>query len=126
MLRDLLMILFVTFTTLGGQLLIKDAVVGIAARTPSPAGTEWVLAVLQSPKIWLSIGVQALGFLAWVAVLSRMKLGPAFAVWGACFYLLLALISWWLYGERLAPLQWLGIVFVSTGVLMMSLLGQQA
>lgn len=125
MLRDLLMIAFVTITTLGGQLLIKDAVVGIAARTPMPTGLDWVAAVLQSPKIWLSIGVQALGFLAWVGVLSRMKLGPAFAMWGAFFYLLLALAGWWLHGEKLAPVQWLGIVFVSAGVLMMSAIGQQ-
>lgn len=125
MLRDLLMILLVTFTTLGGQLLIKDAVVGIASRMPAPQGMDWVLAVLQSPKIWLSIGVQALGFLAWVAVLSRMKLGPAFAIWGAFFYLALALVGWWLYGEKLGAMQWMGIIFVSVGVLMISVLGQQ-
>lgn len=38
MIRDLLMILFVTCSTLGSQLLIKGAVVGIAARAPTPAG----------------------------------------------------------------------------------------
>lgn len=124
--RNLLMILLVTLTNLGGQLLIKDAVSVIGSRSPHLAGIEWAAAVLQSPKIWLSIAIQALGFLAWVGVLSRMKLGPAFAVWGAFFYVLLALVSWWLYGEKLAPLQWGGILLVSMGVLMMSAAGQQA
>ena len=121
MLRDLLMIVFVTVTTLGGQLLIKDAVMRIGERAPVLQGIDWVLAVLTAPKIWLSILVQAIGFLAWVAVLSRMNLGPAYAAFGAFFYVLLALTSWWLYGERLALLQWTGIVLVSVGVVMLSM-----
>ena len=126
MLRDLLMILFVTCSTLGSQLLIKDAVVRIAARTPAPAGFDWLFAVIGSPKVWAAVAVQGIGFLVWIVVVSRMKLGPAFATSGAFFYILLAAVSWWLYGERLAPLQWAGIVLVSAGVLMISMLGQQA
>lgn len=125
MLRDLLMILFVTCSTLGSQLLIKGTVVGIAARSPAPTGVDWLLAVVQSPKLWAAVAVQGVGFLVWVVVVSRVKLGPAFATSGAFFYVLLAVVSWWLYGERLAPLQWLGIILVSTGVLMISMLGQQ-
>lgn len=121
MLRDLLMIVFVTVTTLGGQLLIKDAVMRIGERTPALHGLDWVLAVLAAPKIWWSILVQAIGFLVWVAVVSRMNLGPAYAAFGAFFYTLLALASWWLYGERLAPLHWAGIVLVSVGVVILSL-----
>lgn len=123
MLRDLLMILFVTCSTLGSQLLIKDTVVRIAARSPAPAGFDWLLAVVQSPRLWAAVAVQGVGFLVWVVVVSRVKLGPAFATSGAFFYVLLAAVSWWLYGERLAPWQWVGIVLVSTGVLMISLLG---
>lgn len=126
MIRDVLMILFVTCSTLGSQLLIKDAVIRIAARQPAPAGTDWLLAVLATPKIWLAVVVQGVGFLVWIVVVSRVKLGPAFATSGAFFYILLAAASWYLYGERLAPLQWLGIVMVSTGVLMILMLGYRA
>ena len=126
MLRDLLMILFVTCSTLGSQLLIKDAVVRIATRTPVPAGLDWLIAVIGSHRIWTAVVVQGVGFLVWIVVVSRMKLGPAFATSGAFFYILLAAVSWWLYGERLAPLQWAGIMMVSIGVLMISMLGQQA
>lgn len=124
--RDVLMIVLVTLTTLGGQVLIKDAVMGIGARTPVPTGLGWAWAVAGSPKIWASIAVQALGFLAWAAVLSRMKLGPAYASFGAFFYLLLALTGWWLYDERLAPVQWWGVALVSVGVVMMSVSGPRA
>lgn len=124
MIRDLLMILFVTYSTLGSQLLIKDAVVRIAARTPVPGGLDWLLAVVTSPKVWFAVAIQGIGFLVWIVVVSRVKLGPAFATSGAFFYVLLAAASWYLYGERLAPMQWVGIAFVSAGVLMISMLGQ--
>ena len=126
MVRDLLMILFVTCSTLGSQLLIKGAVVAIGARAPAPAGLDWLMAVLVSPKVWAAVVVQGVGFLVWVGVVSRVKLGVAFAASGALFYILLAVVSWHLYGERLAPLQWAGIVLVSAGVLMISAAGQSA
>lgn len=124
MIRDLLMILFVTCSTLGSQLLIKASVVRIAARSPAPAGLDWLIAVAASPRIWAAVAIQGVGFLVWIAVVSRVKLGPAFAMSGALFYILLAAVGWYLYGERLAPLQWLGILFVSAGVLMITMLGQ--
>ena len=124
MIRDLLMILFVTCSTLGSQLLIKDVVVRIAARVPVPVGLDWLLAVVGSPKIWIAVAIQGVGFIVWIVVVSRVKLGAAFAVSGAFFYVLLAAISWWLYGERLTPVQWVGIILVSAGVLMISMTGQ--
>ena len=36
---------------------------------------------------------------AWVVVVSRVKLGVAFSMSGAFFYILLALLSWWFYDE---------------------------
>lgn len=124
--RELWMILFVTCSTLGSQLLIKSAVTKIAARTPAPVGVDWLVAVILSPKVWLAVAAQGVGFLVWIAVVSRMKLGAAFATSGALFYLLLALASWAIYDERLTTGQWLGIGLVSAGVLMISFFGRGA
>ncbi|MGV8932960.1 MAG: hypothetical protein ACOH1R_12725 [Luteimonas sp.] len=115
------MIVFVTCSTLGSQLLVKRAVMGIAARVPVPRGVDWLLAALLSPAVWLAVAIQGVGFIVWMVVVSRVKLGLAFAMSGAFFYILLAALSWYLYDERLAPLQWGGIVLVSVGVLMISL-----
>jgi multidrug transporter EmrE-like cation transporter len=124
MIREILMIVFVTCSTLGSQLLVKQAVTAIAARTPVPAGVTWLLAAMLSPGVLTAIAIQAVGFTVWVVVVSRVKLGVAFAISGAFFYVLLALAGWALYGERLAAGQWVGIVLISVGVLMVSLLGQ--
>lgn len=126
MLQTSLAILFVTCSTLGAQLLIKGAVMAIAARAPAPSGLNWLLAVAGSPRIWVAVAVQGIGFVVWVWVISRMKLGPAFATSAAFFYVLLAAASWFLYGERLSSWQWTGIVLVSAGVFLMTLSGQRA
>jgi multidrug transporter EmrE-like cation transporter len=125
MFRDLLMIVFVTCSTLGSQLLVKRAVTGIAP-TPVPQGVDWLLAAVLSPTVWLAVAIQGVGFVVWMVVVSRVKLGIAFATSGAFFYVLLAALSWYLYGERLAPLQWAGIVLISAGVLMMSMFARSA
>ena len=126
MLATLALILFVTCSTLGAQLLIKRAVLELGTRTPAPQGVEWLLAAAASPTLWLAVAIQGVGFAVWVVVVSRIKLGVAFATSGAFFYILLALLSWYLYDERLSAGQWLGIVLISCGVLMFTLLGRSA
>ncbi len=126
MLREILMILFVTCSTLGSQLLIKHAVTLLGQRSPAPRGLDWIVAALTSPTVLLAIAIQAVGFVVWVVVVSRVKLGVAFAISGAFFYVLMAAMTWLLYGERLTPWQWAGIALISIGVLMVSMLGQAA
>lgn len=123
MIREILMILFVSCSTLGSQLLIKRALLHLAIRDPDLKGFNWLLAAMLSPGVLAAVAIQGLGFTIWVVVVSRVKLGLAFAISGASFYILMAAVSWWLYGERLAPVQWAGIVFISAGVLMLSAMG---
>lgn len=125
-LREILMILFVTCSTLGSQLLIKHAVTQLEQRVPALRGVDWILAALTSPTVLLAIAVQGVGFVVWVVVVSRVKLGVAFAISGAFFYILMAAVTWMLYGERLTLGQWVGIALISAGVLMVSMLGQGA
>jgi multidrug transporter EmrE-like cation transporter len=126
MARDLAMIVFVTCSTLGSQLLIKRAVLEVGARLPPLRGADWLAAALTAPLVWLAVAIQGVGFVVWMVVVSRVKLGVAFATSGAFFYILLALVSWLLYGEKLAVGQWLGILLISAGVLVMTLLGRPA
>jgi multidrug transporter EmrE-like cation transporter len=124
--KEILMIVFVTFSTLGSQLLVKRAVTQIAQRDPVPQGIQWLVAACFSPEVIAAVAIQGIGFIVWVVVVSRVKLGMAFAISGAFFYILIALSSWLLYGERLAAPQWLGLILVSCGVLLMSLYGKPA
>lgn len=118
--REILMIVLVTLCTLGSQLLVKFGVGRLQVRDPSTNLVGWLLSVATSPSIIAAVAIQGFGFLVWVVVVSRMKLGVAFAISGGFFYLLVALSSWALYGERLSALQWGGLLLVSFGVLLMT------
>lgn len=119
MIREVLMIVFVTLSTMGSQLLVKNGVNILAERAPGLAGMQWLLAAILSPSIIAAVAIQGVGFMVWVVVVSRVKLGVAFAISGAFFYLLIALASWYFYGEKLNPWQWGGLALISTGVILM-------
>jgi drug/metabolite transporter (DMT)-like permease len=74
-----------------------------------------------SPWIYASVALQILGYVLWMLVVSREKLGVATASIGAGFYILMALSAWMIYGETLSTLQWIGIVLVTLGVVCISL-----
>lgn len=124
MTAEIFMIVFVTCSTLGSQLLVKHAVMKLAQRVPELHGPSWLVTAVTSPEILLAVAVQGVGFIVWVVVVSRIKLGVAFAISGSFFYLLIALSSWLLYGERLSAGQWGGLALVSLGVLLLTSCGQ--
>ncbi len=126
MVREILMIVYVTCSTLASQFLVKYAVTQVAARNPVPKGFDWLLAACFSPAVIAAVVIQAVGFVVWVVVVSRVKLGLAFAIAGSFFYILMALVGWVFYQERLAPSQWIGLCLVSVGVLMITLTGKPA
>lgn len=126
MIREIAMIIFVTCCTLGSQLLVKRAVTLIASRDTVPTGFQWLVAACFSPHVIAAVAIQGVGFITWVVIVSRMKLGLAFAISGSFLYILIAASGWFLYGERLAPLQWIGLALVSSGVLLLMLGGKPA
>ena len=77
------------------------------------------MAAVLSPSIIAAVVIQGVGFLVWVVVVSRMKLGVAFAISGAFFYLFIAVASWLIYDEKLSFLQWGGLAMISVGVVLM-------
>jgi drug/metabolite transporter (DMT)-like permease len=74
-----------------------------------------------SPWIYASVTLQVLGYVLWMLVVSREKLGVATSSIGAGFYILMALSAWLIYGETLSTLQWAGIILVTVGVVCISL-----
>ncbi len=116
MILNILVISLVTCLTLASQLLIKFGVRSLAVGSTELKGWHWILAAMTSWPIILAILIQGVGFVFWVFIVDRMKLGIAFAISGSFFYVLVALASWYLYGEKLVPVQWLALVLISVGV----------
>lgn len=110
-------IFFYTLNAIASQLLLKRAIVQIGGpRVPADV-PSFLLATALSPWAQLSICLQVLGLALWAVVVSKEKLGVAFALSASTFYLLLALSSSLLYGERLNQVQWIGITLITMGVI---------
>ena len=80
---------------------------------------DWAAAT--SPTVISALALQGMGYVVWWFVLSQERLSVAFAISGAFFYLVMAASSWFLYDERLNLAQWIGLLLITAGVLMVNL-----
>ena len=116
-----LLILAVTVNAVVGQLFLKRAMVALGGASALADIPKLILEALKCPWIYTSLAVQAFGYLLWMLLIARVKLGVATASVGAGFYLLMALTAWIFYGETLSNQQWIGIVLITMGVACVSM-----
>ncbi len=115
------LIVSVSLNAVLGQLLLKRGAAALAGLSPIADWRVFLQTSISSPWIWCAIGVQGFGYLLWMIVVSRVKLGIATASVGAGFYILTALLAWRVFGEALTAVQWAGIVLMTIGVTCVSL-----
>ncbi len=111
-----LLIIAVAVNAVVGQLILKYAVTGLGGAPAFDRLPEFAWSAARSPPVYLSLAIQAFGYLLWMMLIARMKLGVATASVGAGFYVLMALAAWGVYGESLSHWQWLGLCLISIGV----------
>jgi drug/metabolite transporter (DMT)-like permease len=110
-----LLILVVTLNAVFGQLVLKYALSTLGGRAALASFPKFVLNAMASPWVYASLAIQGLGFLLWILLISREKIGVASAIVGAGFYILMPL--WAIFGESLTNWQWIGIGFITVGVI---------
>lgn len=120
MLQSIAMIMFVTVNTIASQLILKYGVQKITQTTHYTDVYGFLLKAMFSPIIISAVFLQGIGFVVWVFVVAKMKLGIAFAISGSLFYILMALSSWFFLGERINSYQWAGILLITCGVLLLT------
>jgi multidrug transporter EmrE-like cation transporter len=118
---DVLMLLGVALNTVGSNTLLKLA--GRQIQFPQSSGQigSFIAQMATNPLVWSSLALQAMGYVAFMFVLSRVKLAVAVGVMGAFFYAASAASGWLLLGEKLSMGQIGGLVLIAAGV---SLLGR--
>jgi drug/metabolite transporter (DMT)-like permease len=112
-------LLFALFTLIAvaSQLLLRRATIALGGAPASwSALPRFIGHATLSPWIYAAGGLQVLGYVLWLVIVAREKLGVATATVGAGFYVLMALSAWLIYGEALSPLQWVGVALVTCGV----------
>ena len=94
------------------QLFFKSA----AVRLAEPAmNLAWIVMVAQSWRVWAAVASLLLTFGLWMLILRRARLSTAFPVTALTFIGVVA-GSWWLFGESIGPLQYVGIALIVAGV----------
>lgn len=116
-----LLFIAVTVNAVISQLLLRRALNALGSPASLAALPRFIGNAALSPWIYASVALQILGYVLWMLVVSREKLGVATASIGAGFYALMALSAWLIYGETLSALQWTGIILVTLGVVCISL-----
>lgn len=113
--KTILLIFIFSIITVVSQLILKKGAMGLALHWSNPI--LLIKSVFTSPYVLISLALMGMNFILWVFVISRANLGYAIGFAGAFFYLILPLLSWWLYGDRLSLLQWGGLVLITLGIL---------
>lgn len=108
------------FNTVCSQLVLKYGLSRLRGPDGLPRGLDFVWAAFCSHYVILAIALQGVGFILWMFVVVRVKLGIAFSISGAFFYVLIAASSWMLFGEQLTAPQWLGLILITAGVVLMT------
>ena len=107
--------MFVAVLILGfvGQTLIKAGL--NSAHRASPDGARWFGEMYLAPGVIAGTFVVGLGFLCWVAVLSRLDLSQAMPLL-AISYVPWLFIARFVLHEKVTLAQWMGVLLISAGV----------
>jgi multidrug transporter EmrE-like cation transporter len=102
-----------------GQILLK---IGMQRAGPVGRGSldhplALVMRVFANPWILIAIPWYGAGFLIWLVVLSKLNLSYAYSFL-ALAYVLVPLFSWLLFRENIPILQWVGILVVCLGLML--------
>src|SRR5262249_24162327 len=95
------LLLTVVVILAGGEFVFKRA--GLATQGQLLGEGIWTLATL--PSFYLALALYGVATLLWIYVLSRVPLTQAYP-WMAGAAVLVPLIAWWFYGERLNVVFW--------------------
>lgn len=80
--------------------------------------------VAQSPFLWLGVLGMVSSFIVWSAVLSNIDLSVAYPM-GSLSFVLIPVVSILFLGEEISALRWVGIAFITFGIVMLSLDGRK-
>ena len=114
--KTIFLIFIVSANTVISQLLLKK---GVLTFQEVKLNTSIITSAVFSPYILGSILLQLFSFILWLIVLSKANLGYAFGFSGAFLYLMLPLLSWLIYGEKLVTIQWIGLLLITAGIICM-------
>lgn len=116
---NVLSLMLVTAMLAAGQLLFKQA--GLAIRGRPIA--DGLLTLAAMPAFYMALAIYGVATLVWIWILSRVPLMQAYP-WVAAGTVIVPLIGWGVFGERVEPIFWIGIALIMVGLSLTQLAGR--
>jgi multidrug transporter EmrE-like cation transporter len=105
-------LLIFTATLAVGQVLFKKAALAMQQQ----GVVDGLFLVFRRPTIYAALVLYGLATLLWVWILSRVPLAQAYP-WVAGGVVLVPLLGWAVFGERLNIMFWVGAALVCCGII---------
>jgi len=116
---DLALIALVVLQTASGQVILKWQIAKLPRLAEVGPG-PFLLACAGNPWVW-GVSICALGaMVCWMLVLSRLPLNFAYPFTAATF-VVVAVSSWLILGERLSPMTIAGTLVITAGIVLLGL-----
>lgn len=115
-LSAIVLILFSVVLGVIGQLSLKQGMSAFSGNASiSPAA---LLRMFSQPYVLLGLSLYAISAVSWLFVLSKAPLSQAYPML-SLGYVLIAVLSWWLFGEPLTLEKMAGIGLIWAGVVLL-------
>lgn len=98
-----------------GQLFMKKGMIALGPLDEPTIMTAF--AIVFQPWVFGGLFAYGMAMVIWVAVLSRLDLSYAYPLLSSG-YVLVALGSWWMFGDQISATRWAGILVISAGVVL--------
>jgi drug/metabolite transporter (DMT)-like permease len=112
-LTNIISLLTFTLTLAAGQLLFKQTALGIRGLSLA----EVPVSLARMPSLYLALFLYGCSTLLWIWILSRMALAQAYP-WIAVGMIIVPLLGVLIFGEKLAPLFWVGASLILVGMIL--------
>lgn len=105
-------------TTIAGQLLLKKATSSQRLSFDMSHLFPSLMALATNPFLLAWVLFAGISAALWIYVLSRFELSFAFPISTTLSYILILVLSWWLFGEQMSIMRWIGIGLMCAGIFM--------
>lgn len=112
----ILLLLLSTCTGVGGQLFLKKATLNSIFSINHDHPIKSAISIATNPYVlgWLILAASSA--LLWVKVVQVFDLSVAFPVMLSLTIVLILISSYFLFGEQISSLRWIGIVLIIIGI----------
>jgi multidrug transporter EmrE-like cation transporter len=112
-------VLFLSISAgVAGQLLLKKGSLNNAIGFDRSHLWQSLIALVLNPYLLAWILLAGISAALWIFVISKFELSFAYPVAMTLSYMLILLLSWWLFKENMSMARWIGVALMCAGMVM--------